>query len=215
MMGSVPGSGDRDSHLAAVMPGEWVLRKPARMALQSTFGHDFLPWLNYADRWLGGGSRGIAASQTGPGSGFRQSPFGLELPIGQGGLEIGMPRLPHYQFGGLVNWFESTAKTIAGDVTAFARGIAALVSPSVETVLAAAPDVEAAFDDFWKLVVAPVLGLIDHGEAQPIITAMADEVKSSFDYALAGAGQTAGAADAAAAAAAVKAAGQNSSGVPR
>lgn len=65
MHGSVPGAGDADSQVVSVMPGEWVLRKPARMALQAHFGPEFLPWLNYADRWLGSGSRGIAASQPG------------------------------------------------------------------------------------------------------------------------------------------------------
>jgi len=86
MLGSVPGNGDSDSHLAAVMPGEYVLRKPARMALQAIFGPDVLTLLNGADRWLGGGSRGILASQQGPGA------------------------VAHYQGGGIIGWVEGLGK---------------------------------------------------------------------------------------------------------
>jgi cell wall-associated NlpC family hydrolase len=61
--GSVPGTGDEDGTPIIAMGGEWMLRKPARMALQSQFGPDFLPFLNQADTWLGAGSRGSAATQ--------------------------------------------------------------------------------------------------------------------------------------------------------
>lgn len=95
MAGSVPGAGDSDSQIAAVMPGEWVLRKPARMALQAVFGPDFLPSLNYADRWLGAGSRGTAASQ-GPSGG-----------------------LPAYQLGGLVGDFEKGLSSLGKNLLSF------------------------------------------------------------------------------------------------
>jgi hypothetical protein len=61
--GSVPGTGDEDGTHIVAMGGEYMLRKPARMALQSEFGPDFLDHLNQADTWLGSGSRGSAATQ--------------------------------------------------------------------------------------------------------------------------------------------------------
>lgn len=68
--GSVPGTGDEDGTHIIAMGGEFVIRKPARMALQAAFGPEFLPRLNQADTWLGAGSRGNAASQRGHGFGF-------------------------------------------------------------------------------------------------------------------------------------------------
>jgi len=67
--GSVPGTGDEDGTHIVAMPGEWMLRKPARMALQAAYGPDFLPYLNQADTWLGAGSRGNSASQRASGYG--------------------------------------------------------------------------------------------------------------------------------------------------
>jgi hypothetical protein len=61
--GSVPGTGDEDGTHIIAMGGEYMLRKPARMALQAAFGPDFLDYLNHADTWLGSGSRGSAATQ--------------------------------------------------------------------------------------------------------------------------------------------------------
>jgi hypothetical protein len=61
--GSVPGTGDEDGTHIVAMGGEYMLRKPARMALQAEFGPDFLDHLNQADTWLGAGTRGNAASQ--------------------------------------------------------------------------------------------------------------------------------------------------------
>lgn len=64
---SVGGAGEHDSQLAMLMPGEYVLRKPARMALESQFGRGYVDKLNQADTWLGSGSRGTLASQAWPG----------------------------------------------------------------------------------------------------------------------------------------------------
>jgi hypothetical protein len=61
--GSVPGTGDEDGTRIVAMGGEFMIRKPARMALQAAYGPEFLGWLNHADTWLGSGSRGNAASQ--------------------------------------------------------------------------------------------------------------------------------------------------------
>lgn len=67
--GSVPGSSEGDNYRAVVMGGEYVLRQPARMALEAQFGRGFMDWLNQYDTIGGGGSRGILASQRGSGSG--------------------------------------------------------------------------------------------------------------------------------------------------
>lgn len=60
--GSVAGTGDQDSQLTVLTPGEWVIRKPARMALERQFGPEFLPTvINRADQVYGyaaGGSVG-------------------------------------------------------------------------------------------------------------------------------------------------------------
>jgi phage-related protein len=61
--GSVPGAGEHDSVPAMLMPGEFVLRKSARMALESAYGPGYLNQMNQADTWLGSGSRGTQASQ--------------------------------------------------------------------------------------------------------------------------------------------------------
>lgn len=61
--GSIGGSGDRDDQAILAMGGEYMLRKPARMALDQKYGPNFLNTLNQADQWLGSGSRGTLASQ--------------------------------------------------------------------------------------------------------------------------------------------------------
>lgn len=63
--GSVPGTGDEDGTHIVAMGGEYMLRKPARMALQAEYGPDVLDYLNNADTWLSSGSRGNVASQQG------------------------------------------------------------------------------------------------------------------------------------------------------
>jgi hypothetical protein len=93
--GSVPGTGDEDGTHVIAMGGEYMLRKPARMALESVYGRGFMDRLNQADTWLGAGSRGNPASQRRrPGvnaaaaGGVQASPFmaggGLVNPIGSG-----------------------------------------------------------------------------------------------------------------------------------
>jgi len=61
--GSVPGASAVDGTPILAMGGEYMLRQPARMALDRAFGPDFLNGLNQADQWLGAGSRGTMASQ--------------------------------------------------------------------------------------------------------------------------------------------------------
>ena len=67
--GSVPGTGDEDGTHIIAMGGEYMLRKPARMALQAQYGPDFLDHLNNADTWLHSGSQGNLASQRRPSNG--------------------------------------------------------------------------------------------------------------------------------------------------
>lgn len=47
--GSVPGAGDFDSQPTILTPGEWVIRKPARMAIDQKMGPGFLQFLNHFD----------------------------------------------------------------------------------------------------------------------------------------------------------------------
>jgi cell wall-associated NlpC family hydrolase len=61
--GSVPGPSAVDGTHILAMGGEYMLRQPARMALEQSFGPNFLNTLNQADSWLGSGSRGTLASQ--------------------------------------------------------------------------------------------------------------------------------------------------------
>jgi hypothetical protein len=83
--GSVPGTGDEDGTRLVAMGGEYMVRKPARMALESVFGRGFMNYLNQADTWLAAGSRGSPASrQRRPGINYATG--GLVNPIG-GGLK--------------------------------------------------------------------------------------------------------------------------------
>lgn len=53
--GSVSGADDMDSQHAMLTPGEFVVRKPARMALERQFGSDFMTsYINQADRVMSG-----------------------------------------------------------------------------------------------------------------------------------------------------------------
>jgi hypothetical protein len=61
--GSVPGASAVDGYPIMAMGGEYMLRQPARTAIDQAFGTDFLPRLNQADSWLGAGSRGTSESQ--------------------------------------------------------------------------------------------------------------------------------------------------------
>jgi hypothetical protein len=82
--GSIPGPSAIDHFPILAMGGEYMLRQPARSAIDQTFGPAFLNRLNQADSWLGTGSRGTAASQ-GPqlwGNGYALG--GLVNPIGPG-----------------------------------------------------------------------------------------------------------------------------------
>jgi hypothetical protein len=82
--GSIPGPSAIDHFPIMAMGGEYMLRQPARSAIDQTFGPAFLNRLNQADFWLGSGSRGTPASQ-GPqlwGNGYAVG--GLVNPIGPG-----------------------------------------------------------------------------------------------------------------------------------
>jgi hypothetical protein len=101
--GSVPGTGDEDGTHIIAMGGEFMLRKPARMALQATYGPDFLDALNNADTWLGSGSRGNAASQRPSGSGRYASGGGI--------------------LGDITNWIGDAGSAVAGAAGAAWNGI--------------------------------------------------------------------------------------------
>jgi hypothetical protein len=81
--GSVPGTGDEDGTHIVAMGGEYMVRKPARMALEAAYGRGFMNMLNQADSWLSSGSRGHAASQQ-MRPGINMATGGLVDPIGPG-----------------------------------------------------------------------------------------------------------------------------------
>jgi hypothetical protein len=72
--GSIPGAGDGDTQVIMAEPGEYMIRKAARMAIDRAMGTDFLPRLNHAEKTLGY----IAGGPVGPAAG------GLANPIGHG-----------------------------------------------------------------------------------------------------------------------------------
>lgn len=78
--GSVPGVSAIDGFPIMAMGGEYMLRQPARMAIDQNLGPNFLNRLNQADTWLGSGSRGTLGSQRMPGFAVG----GLVNPIGPG-----------------------------------------------------------------------------------------------------------------------------------
>lgn len=127
--GSVPGTGDEDGTHIVAMGGEYMLRKPARMALQSEFGPDFLDHLNQADTWLGSGSRGSAATQR-PGTRGRYASGGGIL-------------------GSITNWIGSAASAVAGAATDVWHGIS-----SAATDVAKFGE-KAVFDGMWTVSGAP------------------------------------------------------------
>lgn len=62
---SVAGTGDEDSVDARLTPGEWIIRKPARMAIDAQMGTGFLPALNAMQGYASGGSVGTAGGNPG------------------------------------------------------------------------------------------------------------------------------------------------------
>ena len=80
--GSIGGTPDVDGQLIMAMGGEYMLRKPARMALDQQYGPNFLNVLNQADQWLGSGSRGTLASQGWSRQGHKYASGGFVNPIG-------------------------------------------------------------------------------------------------------------------------------------
>lgn len=102
--GSVPGTGDEDGTHIIAMGGEYMVRKPARMALQAAYGPDVMDHLNQADSWLGSGSRGNTASQRGGGRGRYASGGGI--------------------LGNVTNWLGNAAGAVKGAATAAWDGVA-------------------------------------------------------------------------------------------
>lgn len=129
--GSVPGTGDEDGTHIIAMGGEYILRKPARMALQAAYGPQFLDELNQADSWLGSGSRGSAATQQRGHAGGRYASGGIPVIS-----DIG-------------NWLGDAGSAIAGAASSVWHGVtdaAAEVAKYGE---------KAVFDAMWSVSGAP------------------------------------------------------------
>jgi hypothetical protein len=163
MAGSVPGTGDEDGTHALLMGGEWVLRKPARMALQATYGPDFLPMLNNADSWLGGGSRGNLASQS-PGGPYR------------------------YGGGGLLGDVEGFLSGVGSVLSGGAKGLTNLVAGGVgELNKLIGKGAEAVFNGVWDSTVSPILNLVPGGSITgDVVHGAGADIKSGLDKYLTG-----------------------------
>lgn len=158
--GSVPGTGDEDGTHAVMMGGEWILRKPARMALQATFGPDFLPYLNQADTWLGTGSRGNSASQRAPSGSGR---------FASGGIP-GLGTVENWLSTG-ASWLDGFANWSAGELDKI---------PGIKQVMGLARNgLASMFNGLWDLGVQPTVdlagtdtipGALVHGAAGTIKT---------------------------------------------
>jgi hypothetical protein len=134
--GSVPGTGDEDATHIIAMPGEYMIRKPARMALQAAYGPSFMDHLNQADSWLGAGSRGSAATQQGSNYGRYASGGGI--------------------FGGIENWLGS----VGGDLESLAKaGWHGITSAAGDV---AKWGEKAVFDAMWDTTARPALAGMEH-----------------------------------------------------
>jgi hypothetical protein len=133
--GSVPGTGDEDGTHVIAMGGEFMLRKPARMALQAQYGPGFLDHLNNADAWLHSGSQGNAASQ-------RQSTGGR---YAGGGI-----------LGDIGSWLGSAVGDVAGLAKAAWHGIGSAASDVAKY------GEQAAFGAMWDLSAHPLQLALEH-----------------------------------------------------
>lgn len=133
--GSVPGTGDEDGTHVIAMGGEYMLRKPARMALQAQYGPGFLDHLNNADAWLHSGSQGNAASQ-------RQSGGG------------------RYAGGGVLGDIGSWLGTAAGDVAGLAKAAWRGVGGAAAEV--AKYGEQAVFNALWGAAGKPAQAGLEH-----------------------------------------------------
>ncbi len=83
--GSVGGAGDHDTQPILATPGEYVVRKSARMALDRTYGPQFLnSAINHADKYLGyasGGPVSAGPSFVSPGRGTNFAAGGYINPL--------------------------------------------------------------------------------------------------------------------------------------
>jgi hypothetical protein len=163
--GSVPGTGDEDGTHAVMMGGEWILRKPARMALQATYGPDFLQYLNQADTWLGSGSRGSAATQR-PGPGFGRYASGGGIV---GGILGGISSL----VSGGATWLEGFAGWSSSQLDKI---------PGISGLLHLAKNgLASLFNGAWGEIVQPLVnavpGTLSHGLAEDA----AADIKKGID----------------------------------
>jgi hypothetical protein len=137
--GSVPGTGDEDGTHIIAMGGEYMLRKPARMALEQKFGPNFLNTLNHADTLLGAGSRGNAASQK------NQTP-GRSYATG-GGILGSVEGF----FSGLGSGLTDAAKSLSKYVTGGVGALEKLAGEGAEKI----------FDAIWTATVQPMVNQVN------------------------------------------------------
>lgn len=159
IFGSVPGTGDEDGTTIVAMGGEYMLRKPARMALQARYGPNFLPTLNQADTWLGSGSRGNMASQQSPASG-RYAGGGIIGDI-EGAI------------GGGASWLEGFAGWSASELSNI-PGISSLMN-------LAKSGLGSLVNGAWTHLVDPVIDLVQNPYARDMADMTSTALKDGID----------------------------------
>jgi hypothetical protein len=158
--GSVPGTGDEDGTHIIAMGGEYMLRKPARMALEQKFGPNFLNTLNQADTLMGAGSRGNAASQ--------------QQPSGRGRYSTG---------GGILGSIEGFFSGVGSALTSGGKDLAGLVSGGAGALAKLAGEgAKAIFDAVWNSTVSPMVSSLG-GNTIPldVVRAGAADMKTGID----------------------------------
>jgi hypothetical protein len=154
--GSVPGSSEDDNYFAKIMGGEYVIRQPARMALEATYGRGFMDWLNQYDTVSGSGSRGILASQRPSGSGRYSGGGGILGDIGDA-------------LGGAGSFLTH----LGGEAL---HGLEGLLSHGLEW----------AFNGLWDVTIGPVLNALPNRFPLDITHFLGNETRHAVDSALTG-----------------------------
>lgn len=161
--GSVPGPADSDNVLAHVMGGEYVIRQPARMALEAKHGRGFMDYLNQYDTVAGSGSRGILASQQ------RHAAGG---PVGS-----------YASGGGILGSVEGFLSNIGGDLTAGASSLTGLVEGGASALKGLiSKGAQAVFNGVWDGSIGTLLNLVPEGNLPGDLTHyIGAEIKNGMD----------------------------------
>lgn len=170
--GSVPGPSDSDNMLAMVMGGEYVIRQPARMALEAKHGRGFMDYLNHFDTLSGSGSRGVMASQRG----------GVPSRRAEGGLMVS----GYASGGGILGSIEGFLSDVGGGISSAASGLGGLVKGGASALAGLiAKGARAVFDGVWDGSIGTLLNLVPEGTLPGDVTHfIGAEIKNGIDTVL-------------------------------